>query len=56
MPRRKRTFSPLWLSRDAPPKHLRSTRAASRKPAEVLSFMGLQKGMKTLDLLTGTGY
>lgn len=29
---------------------------ASRKPAEVLSFMGLQRGMKTLDLLTGTGY
>lgn len=29
---------------------------ASREPAEVLSFMGLQKGMKALDLLTGTGY
>jgi predicted methyltransferase len=29
---------------------------ASRKPAEVLSFMGLKPGMKAFDLLTGTGY
>jgi predicted methyltransferase len=29
---------------------------ASRKPAAVLSFMGLKPGMKTFDLLTGTGY
>ena len=29
---------------------------ASRKPAEILSFMGLKPGMKAFDLLTGTGY
>lgn len=29
---------------------------ASRKPAEVLYFMGLKRGMKAFDLLTGTGY
>ena len=29
---------------------------ASRKPAELLSFMQLKPGMKVLDLLTGTGY
>ena len=29
---------------------------AERKPAAVLSFMGLKSGMKALDLLTGTGY
>lgn len=29
---------------------------ASRKPAEVLSFMKLKPGMKAFDLLTGTGY
>ncbi len=29
---------------------------ASRKPAEVLKFAGLKKGMKAFDLLTGTGY
>ena len=29
---------------------------ASRKPVAVLSFMGLKPGMKTFDLLTGTGY
>lgn len=28
----------------------------SRKPVAVLGFMGLKPGMKTLDLLTGTGY
>ena len=28
----------------------------SRKPAQVLSFMGLKPGMKAFDLLTGTGY
>lgn len=29
---------------------------ASRRPVEVLSFMGLKPGMQALDLLTGTGY
>ena len=29
---------------------------ASRRPVEVLSFMRLKPGMKTFDLLTGTGY
>ena len=29
---------------------------ASRKPTEVLTFMGLKPGMKAFDLLTGTGY
>ena len=29
---------------------------ASRKPVEVLSFLGLKKGMKAFDLITGTGY
>ena len=29
---------------------------ASRKPVEILSFMRLKPGMKTFDLLTGTGY
>jgi predicted methyltransferase len=29
---------------------------ASRKPAAILGFMGLKPGMKTFDLLTGTGY
>ena len=29
---------------------------AGRRPAEVLDFMGLKKGMKALDVLTGTGY
>lgn len=29
---------------------------ASRKPVEVLNFMGLKPGMKAFDLLTGTGY
>lgn len=29
---------------------------ASRKPAEVLAFMTIKPGMKTLDVLTGTGY
>ena len=27
-----------------------------RKPAEVLSFLGLQKGMSAADLVTGSGY
>ena len=29
---------------------------ASRKPVEVLSFLGLKPGMKAFDLITGTGY
>lgn len=29
---------------------------ASRKPTEILNFMGLKSGMKAFDLLTGTGY
>lgn len=29
---------------------------ASRHPAEILSFMGLQRGDRALDLFTGTGY
>ena len=29
---------------------------AGRHPAEVLDFMGLKKGMNTIDVLTGTGY
>jgi predicted methyltransferase len=29
---------------------------ASRKPAEVLAFMGLKRGDRALDLFTGTGY
>ena len=29
---------------------------ASRKPTEILTFMRLKPGMKTFDLLTGTGY
>jgi len=29
---------------------------ASRKPAEVLQFMGLRRGDRALDLFTGTGY
>jgi predicted methyltransferase len=29
---------------------------ASRKPAEVLAFLGLQRGDHALDLFTGTGY
>lgn len=28
----------------------------SRKPAEVLKFLGLKKGMKAADVLTGSGY
>jgi predicted methyltransferase len=28
----------------------------SRKPAEVLKFLGLKKGDRTLDMFTGTGY
>ena len=29
---------------------------ASRRPAEILSFMGLERGDRALDLFTGTGY
>lgn len=29
---------------------------AGRKPAEVLSFMGLERGDRVLDMFTGTGY
>ena len=29
---------------------------ASRKPVQILAFMGLKPGMKAFDLLTGTGY
>lgn len=29
---------------------------ANRHPAEVLDFMGLKKGMRTVDVLTGAGY
>src|SRR5438045_4059103 len=29
---------------------------ADRKPAEVLDFMGLKKGMHAVDVLTGAGY
>jgi predicted methyltransferase len=29
---------------------------ASRKPVQILGFMGLKPGMKAFDLLTGTGY
>jgi predicted methyltransferase len=29
---------------------------ASRKPVQILKFMGLKPGMKAFDLLTGTGY
>jgi predicted methyltransferase len=29
---------------------------ASRRPVEILSFMGLQRGDRALDLFTGTGY
>jgi len=29
---------------------------ASRKPAEILAFLGLKPGMKTADIMTGTGY
>lgn len=28
----------------------------SRKPAEVLAFLGLRKGMKAADIMTGSGY
>jgi predicted methyltransferase len=29
---------------------------ASRKPAEILSYLGLEKGQRALDLFTGSGY
>lgn len=29
---------------------------AGRRPAEILDFMGLKPGMKTVDVLTGSGY
>ena len=28
----------------------------SRKPAEILAFLGLEKGMKAADIMTGSGY
>jgi predicted methyltransferase len=29
---------------------------ADRKPAQILDFMGLKKGMRTIDVITGAGY